>query len=55
MRLLEIVRGEKTSNLVIATAMSVARAIGKIDVSSVSAQDSWATECCSEGKIRHTN
>jgi 3-hydroxyacyl-CoA dehydrogenase len=32
MRLLEIVRGEKTSNLVIATAMSVARAIGKIGV-----------------------
>ena len=32
MRLLEIVRGEKTSKRVIATALSVARAIGKIGV-----------------------
>ena len=32
MRLLEIVRGEKTSKRVIATALSVARAIGKVGV-----------------------
>ena len=54
MKLLEIVRGAKTSDSVLATAMKLAKTIGKVGVLAGNAQASSATACCGSARTRPT-